>query len=502
MPAITISAVNPPPPPEPRKPPAENPILKEVDWADFRDHLATADKEGRRKWLYPRKPKGRFYNLRTWVNFVLLTLMFAGPFVRIDGNPLLMMNIVERRFVILGQTFWPQDLPIFAIAMLIFLTGIVIFTAAFGRLWCGWTCPQTVLMEGVFRKLEYWIEGDSHHQRALTQSPWNRAKILKRGGKHVLFLALSFLIGNTLLAYIIGSDALFRIVADNPANHVEGLAFMVLFTLVFYGIFARFREQACTFICPYGRFQSTLLDENSIVVAYDHQRGEKRGYLHRQQPHAERAAAGFGDCIDCHQCVAVCPTGIDIRDGTQMECVNCTACIDACDAVMDKIDRPRGLIRYASLNGIERREPLRWTPRLAGYAAVLGALIALFLYLIFTRSEIQTTLLRAPGALFQTMPNGRISNLYTVKLVNKTHRDIPVTLRLEDSPGELRVMSQREIVVPAERLFETSLLIELDPAQIASHNSALTIGVYSGGSLIETLKTVFVGPRRNEESRP
>ncbi|MGE3311342.1 MAG: cytochrome c oxidase accessory protein CcoG [Limisphaerales bacterium] len=494
--------MNSPTPPERQEPPPGNTVLKGVDWADFRDHLATADKEGRRKWLYPKQPKGRFYDRRTWVNFVLLAVMFAGPFVRIDGNPLLMMNLVERRFVILGQTFWPQDLPIFAIAMLIFLTGIVIFTAAFGRLWCGWTCPQTVLMEGVFRKLEYWIEGDSFQQRALTQSPWNRAKIVKRGGKHLLFLALSFLIGNTLLAYIIGSDSLFRIITDNPANHIKGLTFMVLFTLVFYGIFARFREQACTFICPYGRFQSSLLDENTIVVAYDHQRGEKRGGLHQAEPTDARKASGKGDCIDCKLCVQVCPTGIDIRDGTQMECVNCTACIDACDAVMDKIDRPRGLIRYASLNGIERREPLRWTPRLTGYAAVLGALIALFLYLLFTRADIQTTLLRAPGALFQTMPNGRISNLYTVKLVNKTHRDIPVTLRLEDSPGEIRVMSQKEIVVPAERLFETSLLIELDPAQLASHNNQLTVGVYSGDARIETVKTVFVGPRKAQESRP
>ena len=258
-----------------------------------------------------------------------------GPFVRINGNPLLLINIVERKFVILGQIFWPQDMIMFAVALLIFITGIIIFTAAYGRLWCGWTCPQTVLMEMVFRKIEYLIEGDSHQQRALDKAPWTADKILKKAGKHAIFFGLSFLIGNTLLAYIIGTEQLFQIITDNPAKHVEGLTAMILFTLVFYAIFARFREQACTFICPYGRLQSTLLDENTIVVAYDYKRGEKRGPLHRGQSVEQRRAAGSGDCIACRQCVMVCPTGIDIRNGTQMECVHCTACIDACDDVMD-----------------------------------------------------------------------------------------------------------------------------------------------------------------------
>lgn len=475
--------------------------VKSVDWSDFRDHLATADQQGRRMWIYPREPKGRLATARTWVNVVLLAVMFVGPFVRIDGNPLLMINIVERKFVILGQIFWPQDLPIFAIAMLIFLTGIAVFTAAFGRLWCGWTCPQTVLMEGVFRKIEYWIDGDHHRQRALARAPWSADKILRRVGKHAIFLALSFLIGNTLLAYIIGSDELLRIITDNPLNHLRGLTFMGLFTLVFYGIFARFREQACTFICPYGRFMSTLLDENSIVVAYDHKRGEKRGALRRRESVEVRRAAGQGDCIDCRQCVVVCPTGIDIRDGTQMECVNCTACIDACDTVMDKIGRPRGLIRYASLNGIERGEHLRITPRLIAYSVILLGLIALFFYLLFTRTEVQTTLLRAPGALFQVMPNGRISNLYVVKLANKTRREIPIELRLEEVSGNLRVLG-RELRVPPEQLTESSVLIELDRDLLGGGHRPLLIGVYQGDRRIEVLKTIFVGPRHAPTATP
>lgn len=454
-------------------------------------------------WIYPRKPKGKMYDARKMLSWLLLGIMFAGPFISIQGNPLLMINIVERKFVILGQVFWPQDLPIFAVAMLVFLTGIVIFTTAFGRLWCGWTCPQTVLMEMVFRRIEYWIEGDSHQQKALAKAPWTASKLAKKGGKQAIFFGLSFIIGNTLLAYIIGIEELRKIITDNPMNHLKGLTFMVLFTLVFYGIFARFREQACTFICPYGRFQSTLLDENSIVVAYDHKRGENRGILHRKQTPELRKQSGKGDCIDCKQCVVVCPTGIDIRDGTQMECVNCTACIDACDAVMTKVGRPTGLIRYASLNGIERGEKLRATPRLVGYGVVLIALITLFLYLLFTRSEVQTTLLRArtAGALFQPMPNGKISNLYVAKLVNKTHREMLVELRLENIEGSLHVMGQ-ELRIPPEKLIEASVLIELDPALLAHGNRPLQIGVYSGGKRIERLKTVFVGPRAPAAPQP
>ena len=482
-------------PPPTKHPNSARPgTVKDVDWKDFRDHLSTADQEGRRQWLYPRKVHGRFYRGRTWLSWLLLAIMFAGPFVRINGNPLLLFNLVERKFIILGQIFWPQDMIMFAVALLIFVTSILVFTAAYGRLWCGWTCPQTVLMEMVFRKIEYLIEGDSHQQRALDKAPWTAGKAGKKVGKHMIFFGLSFLVGNTLLAYIIGSEQLFQIVSDSPAKHLQGLTAMILFTLVFYAIFARFREQACTFICPYGRLQSTLLDENSIVVAYDYKRGEKRGPWHRDQPIEQRQAAGNGDCIACRQCVVVCPTGIDIRDGTQMECVQCTACIDACDDVMERIGRPRGLIRYASLNGIERGERLKVTPRLVGYTAILVALAGLLGFLIFTRSDVQTTLLRAQGALFQQMPNGHYSNLYTIRVVNKTSREIPILLKLENIKGELQVMGQ-DIVVPPQKLAETSALIELDPAVMKPGTTPLIVGVYSQGRRLETLKTAFIGPR-------
>ena len=468
--------------------------LKSVDWNDFRDHIATADREGRRQWIYPRKVNGPYYRWRTWFSWLLLVIMFAGPFVTIHGNPLLLMNIVDRKFVVLGQIFWPQDMIIFAIATLVFFIGIVVFTAVFGRVWCGWACPQTVMMEMVFRKIEYAIEGDAPRQREFNQAPWTPGKIARKAFKHGVFFALSFLVGNVLLSYIIGWQSLWQIIVDPPAKHLAGLGFMIAFALLFYGIFARFREQACTFICPYGRFQSVLLDENSIVVAYDHKRGEKRGGLKRQQKFGERRFAGLGDCVACNQCVTVCPTGIDIRNGTQMECVHCTACMDACDTVMTKIGSPRGLIRYASLNGIERGEQLRFTPRLAGYCVVLTVLAGLLAGMIFTRSDVEATVLRAPGALFQQMPDGHFSNLYTLRVVNKTSRELPVELRLENAGGSLQVMGG-SLLLPPQKLLENSLLVELDPAAMKSGTTPLVIGVYAEGKKLQTLKTAFIGPR-------
>ena len=486
----------------PKKPDDRDPFQasQEADWNNFRDHLTTTDKRGQRQWVYAKKPHGKWTQRRTWVSWLLIGIMFAGPFIKINGNPLLMMNIVERRFSILGQLFWPQDMIIFAVAMLVFITGIIIFTTAFGRLWCGWTCPQTVMMEMVFRKLEYWIEGDALAQKKLAAAPWTGKKLAKKSFKLGIFFVLSFIIGNTLLAYIIGLDALIPIITDDPRQHVTGLTFMILFTLLFFAIFARFREQACTYICPYGRFQSAMLDENTMVVAYDNQRGEKRGKLQRDEQLVKRIAKGNGDCVDCHQCVAVCPTGIDIRDGVQMECVHCTACIDACDTVMDKVGSPRGLIRYASLNSIEKGEAFRITPRMKLYAVVLTALIALFLTLVFTRSAVEAMFLRAPGSLFMQTTDGKIENLYTLKLVNKTMRDLSVELKLENPPGTLQVMGEEHLVVPGGKLLQTSVLIQIAPETLTGATTKLSVGVYSKGKRMQTVKTVFVGPRT--ESQP
>ena len=478
--------------PEPKSSPGTE---QEINWGDYRDHLATAHKDGSRKWVYAKKPCGTWTARRKWFAWVLIATMFAGPFVKIGGNPLLMINIVERKFSILGQIFWPEDSIIFAVTMLLYFAGIMVFTTVFGRLWCGWACPQTVMMEMVFRPIEYLIEGDAMEQRANDRLPKNGRRLGKKLLKHVIFFSLSLLIGNTLLSYIIGWEQLAHIIVDDPRNHLVGLGFMVAFTLLFYGIFARFREQACTFICPYGRFMSALIDENTMVVAYDHKRGEGRGPLRRDQPIAERKASGHGDCVDCHQCVAVCPTGIDIRNGTQMECVNCTACIDACDTVMTKVGLPKGLVRYASLDGIQKGKPLRFTARMKVYSVIITGLVLLLAFLVFTRAEVETIFLRAPGSLFQMMPDGNYNNLYTVKVINKCNHDLPIEFRLENIVGKVTVMGSQQLVAPKEKLAEASVMIELAPSALTGPGTKLVVGVYSNGERLETLKTVFVGPR-------
>jgi len=461
--------------------------------ADFRECLATADSSGRRKWIRPRKPKGPFYQWRKLVSWVLLAALFIGPFIRVNGNPLLMLNFFAGRFSILGRIFWPQDMALLAVALLIFITGIMIFTAAFGRLWCGWTCPQTIFMEMVFRRIEYLIEGNGPQQRALDKLPWNARKIRIKLVKHTIFFALSFIISNLFLAYIIGVDTLFAIITEPVAQHLQGLASMIVFTGVFYLVFARFREQACTFICPYGRFQSTVIDENTLVVAYDYKRGEKRSATNRRE-------AGSGDCVDCKLCVQVCPTGIDIRNGIQMECVHCTACIDACNNVMAKLKRPLGLIRYASLNSLERGRPFQFTPRLKLYAAALFSLAALLAFLVLTRANVEATLLRAPGELFQQLPNGHLENLYTVTLVNKSSAPVPVDFKLEDLPGSLSIMGNPHPVVPKEQRLETPLLVEIPPSEARGGRRDFKIGVYSQGKRLQLIRTSFVGPRTDPQA--
>lgn len=468
--------------------------VRTADASDFRETTPTTDARGRRIWIYPRQPNGAYYRARSWVSAALLLILFAGPFIRIHGNPLLMMNVVERKFSIFGQMFYPQDMFIFAVGMIAVFVFIVLATAVFGRLWCGWLCPQTVLMEMVFRKIEYWIEGDGSDQRALNQAPWTSAKVAKKVAKHAAFFALSFVIGNLLLAYIIGSDALLEIITDPPREHLAGLTFMVLFSLMFYGIFARFREQACTYICPYGRFQSVLLDERSLVVAYDWKRGKPHGRYSRSLSLDDRRSQGTGDCIDCRLCVDVCPTGIDIRNGTQMECVHCTACIDACDGVMKKLNFPPGLIRFASLQGISEGEPWRFTARTGAYCLVLAALIGLLTVMVATRSEVDATFLRASGNLFQTLPDGRISNLYLVRAVNKSDSPLPLELRMHSPPEAEVTLAGGTLNVSPQQTAESAAVVNLPRNLLSDGSRRIEIGLYHHDRLLQIFSSNFAGP--------
>ena len=463
--------------------------MTEIKFDDsFRDHLATITDGGKRKWIYPKKPSGRFYNARTVVSSVLILFLVITPFIKVNGHPFLLFDLLNRNFILFTIPFGPHDFHLFALAIIALAVFIILFTVIFGRVFCGWACPQTIFMEMVFRKIEYLIEGDFKDQMKLKQASWTSNKFFKKTLKQIIFFFIAFFISNIFLSYIIGMDELIKIVTASPSKHLAGFISMMVFSGVFYWIFSYFREQVCTLVCPYGRLQGVLLDQDSIVIAYDNVRGEPRGKLKKNEP-----KNNLGDCIDCNLCVDVCPTGIDIRNGIQLECVNCTACIDACDLVMDKIGRSRGLIRYDSLRGIEKKEKFRFTPRMAGYSTILVLILSVLSYLLVTRSDFSINILRTPGLLFQEQPDNKYGNIYDLNIINKTFNNAPIELKLKNVEGELKLLGDELNLKPQEK-HDSKFLLILPKSSITKMNTPITISVYSNDKLLKEVKTSFLGP--------
>ena len=459
----------------------------------FRDSIGTINESGKRNFIYPKKPKGKFYNYRTYVSWLLLIFMVASPFIKVKGNQFLLFNVLERKFHIFGYPFWPQDFHLLVISMLVSVVFIILFTVVFGRIFCGWMCPQTIFMEMVFRKVEYLIEGDRNKQIKLEKQPWNAEKIRKRVTKWITFFIISFFISNVFLAYVLGSDVVLGYITDGPLTHLATLIKLLVFTAVFYFVFAWFREQVCIIVCPYGRLQGVLLDNKSINVAYDFVRGEGESGRKKLRKGENREELGHGDCIDCKQCVQVCPTGIDIRNGTQLECINCTACIDACDAIMDTSGFDRGLIRYASEDNIEKKEKFKFNARLIAYSAILTILIGVLITMLFLRNDVEATVLRLPGQTFQSTTT-TIKNVYTIKLINKTTETIEnVDVKLISHEGTVTMVGGA-VNIEKQGLKEGTLFIEINKKDLTSSKEKLKIGIYSKGKLIETTSTNFTGP--------
>ncbi len=455
---------------------------------NFRDRVATVDEKGKRNWIYAYKPHGRFYNIRTWLSVGYFLLFFGIPFISIDGRPLFMFNIPNGKFIIFTKVFWPQDFFIFGITMVTFIFFIILFTAAFGRLFCGWACPQTNFMEMMFRKVEFWVIGDAPAQKQLKTAPWTTQKIKKIAIKHILFYLLSFVIANFFLAYIIGIKELKEIIIEPLSEHLAGFMSILFFSAIFYAVYAFFREQACTVVCPYGRLQSVLLDKNSMIVAYDYKRGEPRGNAKKEQEKQ------LGDCIDCHQCVKVCPTGIDIRNGVQMECVGCTACIDACDNIMDSLSRPRGLIRYASENTIANGEPLHYTTRMKLYTGLCALLLMVLSFLLLSRKDIDATIMRTPGMLYQERGTDSLTNLYNIKFINKTVLTQQLSVQLEDGNGKVEIIGKPYISVEKEGQGAGSFFVVLPKSRVIHRKTELKMNLISNGKMITSIKTNFLGP--------
>lgn len=466
---------------------ATNTPIDPKDQKYYRDKISTVDGAGKRNWIYPKIPKGNFTNARNFVSLILLIILFAGPFIKINGHPLLLLDFIGRKFFIFGIPFWPQDLHLFGIALITLVVFIVLFTAIFGRIFCGWMCPQTIFMESVFRKIEHWIEGGPSKQRKLNAAPWTSVKVFKKGFKGLIFFAISFIIGNTLLAYFIGVEQLFKIISEPVGLHIGGFAAMMIFSFLAFADFVFFREQTCTLVCPYGRLQGVLLDQNSIVVHYDFSRGEPRSKGKRN------TESKFGDCIDCDHCVDVCPTGIDIRNGTQLECVNCTACIDSCNAIMDKIEKNRGLVRYASYNSVAGERKRVFNPRVIAYAAVLFVVASSLGILLASRKPIETTILRTPGKLYQEVVVGQITNMYNIKIVNKSYEERNITLRLiEPRDGKIRVIN--DLRLAPNQLNESVFFIDIPKHTISNSKIPIVIEILSNGKILEKYDTKFIAP--------
>ena len=463
-----------------------------IEPENFRDSVGTMDDSGKRVWVFPRKPHGKFTNYRNIVAYVLLALFFVIPFLKINGNPLLLINIVERHFFIFGQPFYPQDFFILALGAITSIVFVILFTVVFGRIFCGWICPQTIFLEMVFRKIDYLIEGDRNKQMKLDRQEWNTEKIWKRSLKWSIFIIISLLITHWMFMYIVGNQEVFTMIKEGPFNNFTSFLVMIIFTGAFYFTFAWFREQVCTLVCPYGRLQGVLIDKQTINVYYDFKRGENRSKWRKGE---DRKAEGKGDCIDCNQCVVVCPTGIDIRDGQQLECVNCTACIDACDEVMVKTGLPPGLIRYATEDEIEKEIPFQFTTRMKAYSFVLALMVAFMGFLMYNRADVEAKFIKPAGSSF-FVRDAKITNTYSYTFLNKSNKDKIITIKvLEPQHAEVSLSESNKIKIKKGDITKGTVNISFPVNEIKLSKQNISIGVYDDkGELLDTFKTYFEGP--------
>ena len=463
-----------------------------MDPETFRDSVGTMEQSGKRKWVFPRKPKGKYTNYRYIVTIILLVIYFGLPFIKINGNPFLLINILDREFYILGQPFYPQDFFILALGAIASIVFIILFTVVFGRIFCGWICPQTIFMEMIFRKIEYAIEGDRNKQMKLDRQEWNSEKIWKKGLKWTIFAVISLLITHFMFMYIVGYEEVFKIMKEGPFAHPTNFLVMIIFTAAFYFVFAWFREQVCTLVCPYGRLQGVLIDKQTINVFYDFKRGENRAKWRKGE---DRRAAGKGDCIDCNQCVVVCPTGIDIRNGQQLECVNCTACIDACDEVMIKTGLPPGLIRYATEDEIEKEIPFKFTNRMKAYTGVLLLLIGFLGFLLYNRGDMEAKFIKPAGSTF-FVKEGKISNTYNYTVLNKSNEKKVLTVKVEEpAHGVITYSGGSKITVDRDKMVKGTVNISFPENEIKLSKQNIVIGIYDEtGEKVDEYETYFEGP--------
>lgn len=446
------------------------------------DTVSTIGEKGNRVWLYPTWFRGRLLTARTVAHTVLVVLLLIGPWIDINKHPAMRIDIPSRRIYFWGLQLFATDGSYLLFLWGFLLFGVLFFTALFGRAWCGWACPQTVFLESIIRPIERLVEGSPSKRRKLDESPWNANKIVRKGLKHGAFLAVCGAIGTTFVAYFLGRDGVMEAQAD-PLSHPVGTFTFVFITGITFFDFAWFREQTCIVVCPYGRFQSVLLDQNSLGVNYDEKRGE---------PRAKKGTEGAGDCVDCKRCVNVCPTGIDIRKGVQMECIQCMACIDACNDVMGKLHRPEGLIRLTSLEALDGKKTRFVRPRVLAYGGALVAVSIALLLTLVQRESIELNLGRQAGAAWAELPDGRVQNAMQLRISNKDNAARSFELRLV-APADAELVTPISPMTVYAGSVEHMPLFVIRPAENASDGAQMVLEVVDGAEFSEQVSAKFMG---------
>ena len=442
--------------------------------------LSTLNVDGTRRWLNPRLSKGRWLTRRRAVGYGLIALFVTLPHIRIAGKPPLLIDILSREFTFFGTTLYPTDTLLLALILITIALSVFFFTAMFGRIWCGWACPQTVYLELVFRPIERFFQG----------GPGSKKRFGPAGGllKTLVFVLLSFALAHTFLSYFVGTDNLRQWIFGSPLDHPIAFIIIVAVTGAMLFDFGFFREQMCIVACPYGRFQSVMLDRDSLVVGYDRKRGEPRGKKRRNREQTTDVSLKVvtesmtepGDCIDCSLCVQTCPTGIDIRDGLQMECVNCTQCIDACDAVMDKLGRPRGLIRYASQRSLEGKGRHWLRPRLVAYPAIITVLVTIMAVVFISRESAFVTIIRGPGSPFTVLEGGMVANPIKIKIHDRSVAGAQYSISVEGIEG-WRLDGSNTIQLDAGQMVTEPMALIVPPESFATGRLPVTILIDADG---------------------
>lgn len=446
--------------------------------------LSNIDAEGKHHRITPQDFSGRFTRLRKKLAFLLIILYLLPPWLKINDLPVIQLNIPERQFILFGSVFWPQDVQY--LVFIFILAGLFLFfiTALLGRVWCGWGCPQTIFLEFVLRPIEKWVEGDRTAQIKLDKSPWSGSKVFKKSFKHFLFLLVSAVVSNTFLAYFTGTESLLKWISQPPWENWTAFLFMMFFLFTFYFDLAHFQEQYCTLVCPYARFQSALIDSQTIQVMYDTRRGEPRG----------RKSQVTGDCIDCSACVRTCPTGIDIRNGSQLECIGCTRCIDACDRIMTRIKKPLGLIRYESEQGLMGEKSAVWRPRIIVYAIFLTIISSSFVWALVNRPLVEYQLIRPKGAPYSLLPQNQVSNHLSLRLINKDLKQHQIRLAYSGDEDVRLIVPVSPYPLKANSTYQLAFFLIVDKEKIHMGRLKIPLQIFIDDVEQGVIDLNFIGP--------